>query len=308
VDPVRTVAPPSGDQHVIALGDQHVTIAEVGATLRRYTVGERHVIDGFADDEMASAGRGQVLAPWPNRLEDGSYTFDGVIGSAPLDEPAANNAIHGLVRWLPWQLEDRTDRSVGLGTILRPQPAYPWWLELRLDYELTRAGLAIMCTARNASALPAPFGLGFHPYLAVATEAIDDALLAIPAERWIATDDRGLPVEERPVAESDVDFRLEAAIGSRRLDTAFTELRRNADGRCHMTLRSSDGTAVSVWMDEGFRYVQVYTGDTIEPVERRRRGIAIEPMTCPANAFRSGVDLIRLEPGATWRASWGISP
>jgi aldose 1-epimerase len=192
--------------------------------------------------------------------------------------------------------------------VLHPQPAYPWRLELGVRYELTATGLAVSLEARNGSDVAAPFGVGFHPYLAAETELVDEALLAIPADRWIETDQRGLPIDERSVVESEFDFRSERAIGPERLDTAFTDLTRGGDGRAVVTVRNERlGSALSVWMDEGFRYVQVYTGDTLEPVERRRRGIAIEPMTCPANAFRTGTDVIRLEPGGSWRGRWGIS-
>ena len=68
----------------------------------------------------------------------------------------------------------------------------------------------------------------------------------------------------------------------------------------------SEARRVELWMAEGFRYVMAYTGDTLEPVERRRRGIAIEPMTCPPNALRTGTDLIRLDPGSSWTSRWGI--
>jgi aldose 1-epimerase len=304
---VDTIALPSGDQFEVALDDQRLVVTQVGATLRAYANGAASILDGFDENEMSSAGRGQVLAPWPNRLEDGRYTFEGKEGSAALDEPAAGNAIHGLVRWAPWQLVDRSDRAVELALTLHPQPAYPWLLYLAIRYELRPAGLVVTIDARNDSASAAPFGAGFHPYLTIGTDLVDDVMLTIPAERWIATDDRSLPVEERSVAGGTYDFRSEDAIGERRLDTAFAGLRREPDGLARVTLRNaSAGHALSMWMDEAFRYVQVYTGDTLEPVERRRRGVAIEPMTCPANALRTGTDLIRLEPGATWRGNWGI--
>ena len=105
-----------------------------------------------------------------------------------------------------------------------------------------------------------------------------------------------------------MDFRAERQIGQAQLDTAFTGLTRDPDGRTVVILRNQrSGRSLSVWMEEGFRYVQVYTGDTLDPVERRRHGVAIEPMTCPANAFRTGTDVIRLEPGGSWRGRWGIS-
>src|SRR4029078_13739246 len=72
--------------------------------------------------------------------------------------------------------------------------------------------------------------------------------------------------------------------------------------------RPDGGRSVRVWVDAAFRYLMVYTGDTLEPADRRRAGIAIAPMTSPPNALRTGVDLIELEPGATWRGGWGISP
>ena len=305
---VATIAPPSGDQFELSLGDQHVVVTEVGATLRSYTADGAAVLDGFARDEASSSGRGQILSPWPNRLEDGRYTFEDITGTAALDEPEAGNAIHGLVRWESWRLDTRSDHAVRLVMVLHPQPGYPWRLELGVRYELTPTGLAVTLEARNGSDVAAPFGVGFHPYLSPGTELVDEALLTIPAERWIATDDRGLPIGEHSVAEGEKDFRSERQIGPAQLDTAFTDLARDPDGRTVVILRNErSGRSLSVWMDEGFRYVQVYTGDTLDPVERRRHGVAIEPMTCPANAFRTGTDVIRLEPGGSWRGRWGIS-
>ena len=74
--PAETTAA-TGDQWVIGHGHQRAIVTEVGATLRSFTVGDRPVVDGFGPDEWSHGGRGQVLAPWPNRLGDGAYTFDG---------------------------------------------------------------------------------------------------------------------------------------------------------------------------------------------------------------------------------------
>jgi galactose mutarotase-like enzyme len=306
---VVEVAPPSGEQHELVLGEQRAVVTEVGAGLRAYSVGGVDVVDGFDVTEPASAGRGQVLAPWPNRLENGRYTFGGRDGVAEINELERDNAIHGLVRELPWAARERSEAAVRLSTTLEAQPAYPWTIDLSLEYRLAADGLTVSCEVANGSDVPAPFGIGFHPYFTVGTDVVDDALLTVPAERWIATDDRCLPIGERLVGESGLDFRHGRRVDARRLDTAFTALRPDWRGRAVVALRRREpARAVSVWMDDGFRYVQIYTGDTLEPVERRRRGIAIEPMTCPANAFRSGTDLIRLEPGASWRGSWGVSP
>jgi aldose 1-epimerase len=148
--------PPSGEQHEIQHGDQVVVVTEVGATLRTYAAGGLDVLDGFSVDEPSSAGRGQVLAPWPNRLDGGRYEFDGRPGAAAIDEPQLGNAIHGIVRWLPWLLASKTDDAVALGCVLHPQPAYPWRLELSVEYRLGADGLSVATQAANASSEPAP--------------------------------------------------------------------------------------------------------------------------------------------------------
>jgi aldose 1-epimerase len=51
-----------------------------------------------------------------------------------------------------------------------------------------------------------------------------------------------------------------------------------------------------------------FTGDTLEDQGRRRRAIAVEPMSCPPDALRSGRHLVVLEPGQNWLASWGLRP
>ena len=299
--------PPSGEQHKIHHDDQVVVVTEVGATLRTYSTAGLDLLDGFSVDEPSSAGRGQVLAPWPNRLDGGRYEFDGRPGAAAIDETELGNAIHGLVRWLPWLLASKTADVVGLECVLHPQPAYPWRLELGLEFRLGEHGLEVVARATNASVEAAPFGIGFHPYLTIGIP-VDDVRLTIPASRRVTTDDRALPTGEEDVAETEFDFTVARAIGATRLDTCFAGLARDSDGLSRARLESADSErGVEVWADEAFGYLQAYTGDTLEPASRRRQAVAIEPMTCPPNAFASGVDVIRLEPGASWSGAWGIA-
>jgi aldose 1-epimerase len=282
-------------------------ITEVGATLRSYAVDDVDVLDGFDVGELSSAGRGQILAPWPNRLEDGRYSRNGKEGRAALDEPERGNAIHGLVRWLPWQLSTRTEGgdSVTLECVVHPQPAYPWRLDLQVSYRLAPEGLNVKATATNRSDGPAPFGIGFHPYLTVGAP-LDGASLSVPARRHIVTDGRGLPTTDEAVEGTPLDFGTRRAIGATVMDTCFTDLVRDDDGMVRVSVEGPDGRSASVRAGRGFDYLMVYTGDTLEPAVRRRRGIAIEPMTCPANAFRSGLGVLRLQPDRPWTGTWGI--
>src|SRR6202023_4320793 len=103
----RALIAPTGEQIEIAAGDQRAVVVEVGGRLRSYSAGGRELVDGYGADEMSSSGRGQALIPWPNRLQDGSYEFDGRHHQLPLNEPEHRNAIPGLVRWAAWTASER---------------------------------------------------------------------------------------------------------------------------------------------------------------------------------------------------------
>jgi galactose mutarotase-like enzyme len=301
---------PTGRQWTIGHGRQQAVVTEIGATLRKYEVDGRPIVDGFADDEWSHSGRGQVLAPWPNRLGDGRYEYGGLAAQAALDEPDRGNAIHGLVRWLPWQAEAHAQNVVVLRCELRPTPGYPFCLGLRIEYRLGREGLSVTTTASNEGTQTLPFGLGFHPYLTAGTDTVDTSMLQLPGRSRLVLDDRGLPTGEvQPVAGTEYDFALGRAIGPTRMDTAFTDLRREPDGRAWACLSGPAGEGgVNLFVDDRFTHLMIYTGDTLPSAARRRRSVAIEPMSCGPDAFRSGRSLVVLEPGQQWDATWGLQP
>ena len=301
--------PPTGEQYVIAHGSAQVTITQVGATLRGYTVDGRDVIDGFGVGERASDGRGQVLAPWPNRLADGSYRYGGRNVQAPLNELSRHDAIHGLVRWSDWSPVDHSESAVTMAYAIRPQPGYEWQLDLELTYALDDSGLTVTLRVRNAGSERAPFGVGFHPYLRFGTTAIDGLDLLVPAASFLESNGQGERPVLTPVEETPWDFLRLRRIGSTRMDTAFGELVRGDDRRAVAVLSDPVGDrSVRLWVDDGFRYLMVYTADQVGDPERRRQAVAVEPMTCPPDAFRTGTDLIELDPGESWQASWGLRP
>ncbi len=297
----------TGAQWEIAHGGQWAVVTEVGATLRAYTLGGRPIIDGFNESAWSSGGHGQVLAPWPNRLGDGRYRFGNTEAQAALDEPEHMNAIHGLVRWVPWQLEVKAQNLVAARCELFPTPGYPFVLDLMVEYRLGRDGLTVSTVATNVGRNTLPFGIGFHPYLRPSA-GIDTALLQLPARERLMLDERGLPTGEiQPVEGTEYDFTERRAVGPTRLDTAYTGFDRGRDRRAWAELADpGDDAGTRLWMDEGFDYLMCYTGDTL--VEGRRRAVAVEPMTCPPDAFRSGRGLITLEPGQRWEGAWGMVP
>jgi aldose 1-epimerase len=297
---------PSGEQFELSLGAQRAVVVEMGGGLRAYSVDGRDVLDGYAADAMCTSGRGQVLLPWPNRLEDGAYEFGGRHHQLALTEPTNGNAIHGLVRWASWRAAEREPRRVVMAHTLHPQPGYPFTLELAIEYALSDDGLRVTTTATNAGPDACPFGSGMHPYLTVGTSTIDPVVLRVPAHSVLHSDERGLPTGSMPVGGTEYDFREPRAIGAMVLDNAFTDLERDDDGLARVELGAPDGAGLTLWVDGTYTHVMVFSGDPLPDVARQ--SLAVEPMTCPPNAFRTGDSLIRLEPGATHTSSWGIAP
>lgn len=248
--------PPSGEQFELVAGAQRVVVVEVGGGIREWD----GVLLGYGEDEMCSSGRGQVLAPWPNRLAEGRYDWEGDELQLPLTEVSTRSAIHGLVRWATWRAVEREPSRVVLEHMLHPQPGYPFAVRLQVDYRLSERGLRVRSSAQNAGPCAAPFGIGHHPYV---LGPADELLLD------------GEP------------------IGSRQLD----ETQHRPGG-----WRIETGRA-TVWADDAWPWLQVFTGDLPDV---RRRGLALEPMTCPPQALRTGEGVIRLEPGERWSGEWGI--
>jgi aldose 1-epimerase len=298
---------PTGRQLELRRGGVRAVVTEVGATLRVLEVDRLSVLQGFPVDGMPDASRGQVLIPFPNRLDGGRYAFHGRSLELPLDEPERTNAMHGLVRWLNWAPLGRTPSRVVMGLVLHARDGYPFVLSLRIAYTLTPSGLRIRQSARNLGDVPAPYGAGFHPYLTVGTPTIDECLLKLPARTSLLVNARMIPTGRASVAGTPLDFREPRRIDDTVMDTGFTDLERDADGLARVDLAAPGGRPrVSVLLDRAYQFLQIFTGDGL-PEQVRRRALAIEPYTCASNAFNNGLGLRVLAPGQCFSSVWEIA-
>jgi aldose 1-epimerase len=301
------VVAPSGEQIEIARGNERAVVVEVGGGLRSYSAAGRELLDGYGVDAMCTSGRGQMLIPWPNRIADGRYEFGDGQHQLPVNEVEHGNAIHGLVRWASWTVAERQDERVVMEHVLHPQPGYPFTLALRIEYALSESGLNVHATATNVGSRPCPYGAGAHPYLTVGTETVDSVALQAPGATVLSSDERGIPTGRAAVEGTDRDFRRERALGATTLDHCFTDLERDDDGLARVVLRDPGrATGLTLWMDDAYEYLMLFTGDPLPDVARR--SLAVEPMTCPPNAFRTGEAVIRLEPGVSFTSTWGLTP
>ena len=296
---------PSGEQFEISSGEHRATIVEVGGGIREYEAGGRPVLDPFPADRICDGAHGAPLIPWPNRLADGRYSFDGEDFQVDLTEPAKNNAIHGFFLWRPWSAVEHEQDRVVMKARLHPMPGYPFRLDLSIVYTLGDDGLTVSTIAENSGDRTCPYGHGQHPYLSPGHGLIDDCTLQIPGRTRITTDvERQLPTGPEAVEGTPFDFTGPRTLGDTAIDFAFTDLDRDRDGRAWTRLGGTDGCSAEIWVDETYPFVEIYTGDTLEP-DRARRGLGTEPMTCAPDGFNSGDGLLRLEPGETAVTTWG---
>lgn len=299
--------PLSGTQYSISHGDYTATIASIGASLRTLAHAGRDLVVPFEADELRPDFRGATLAPWPNRVADGKYTFDGTEYQVALTEPERGNALHGLVAWIEFVPVAHSDNSLTLAGVIEPQAGYPWRVLLSVENTLSDAGLATTVTATNLSESPAPYGAGPHPYLVAGPGRVDEWTLELPAATVLeVTADRLLPTGTTDVASAGFDWQAPRVIGDTFIDHAFCDLTRDENGTATVRLTTSDGTGVAMTWGTELPWVQVHTAD--KPIAAQSRlGLAVEPMTCPPDAFNSGTDLLVLEPRASSSASWVIA-
>ena len=297
------MANPTGEQFELIRGNARAVITEIGAGLRAFEIAGVPYVEAYEPEEAPPKGAGQVLLPWPNRTRGGEWTQDGVPQQLEITEKGRGNAIHGLVRYKEWQLLEHAESSIVFECEIDGEPGWPVPLRTRITYDLAPRELTVTHEIHNEGDSAIGVGVGAHPYFRIGDAETDALTLTLPATRVRPFVEAQIPAdEERDVEGTEYDFRAGRELAGTDLDTAFGGLVPDADGRYHHVLHHGEA-AVDVWAGADFRWVQVFTPDNLTG---RGRAVAIEPMTCPADALNTGTDLIELAPGAGWTGNWGI--
>lgn len=296
--------------------NQRAVISPWGASLRRYFFidadgQEIDIVWGYSGGSGKRGGQGDVLIPFPGRVRDGRYSFDGRQFELECNDKEGPNAIHGFVRSLPWQVQDVHANKVTFEIRIDAETyagrGYPFSLAISVMYDLVVSGLTCTFTVKNEGQQAAPVGVGFHPYFTVGTSKIDEAEVRIPGAAYVEFNERLVPTGRVLSATGTPwDHRRFRKIGQQRFNHCYLQLERDTQGMATASLRhTARDRAIDITMDHAFSAVVVYTGDAI--ADAPRAALAIEPMTCASDAFNHpDWGLKRLVPGETFSGRYAV--
>lgn len=270
------------------------------------------LITGYEGASAKLGGQGDLLIPFPGRIKNGQFQFDGADYQLERNDKDGPNAIHGYMRTMIWEITSQTECAIALSAIL-PQGShsgYPWSLEAAVTYTLGEQGFRCSLAVTNRSETAAPVAAGFHPYFTPGCPEgfIDSWELRLPYLHYLEFENLIPTGKALPVEDSEFDFGEPHTIGDTRFNTCFLNPLRDDDGLVRIKLRDpASNSGIEVWADGALDYIVVYSGDPLPP-SHRRRSLAIEPMTCSADGFNHPEwGLIRLEPGKTTTSAWGVT-
>ncbi|MGO4435997.1 aldose 1-epimerase family protein [Paenarthrobacter sp. RAF9] len=248
-------------EFTLSAGGYTAVVTARAAALRVLQFHGRDLVVQFPQGGPIPDYRGIIAAPWPNRIADGRYSFDGVTHQLPVNEPERGTALHGLAFPLDWTLKESDAGSVTLTCTVDPTAGYPFALELSTRYVLDDSGLHASVTAVNTADVAAPYGVCPHPYLVAGSSPLDEWVLDFAADSFLeVTPDRLLPLSLAPVAGHEFDFRAPRAIGSTEIDHAFTGITFDG-GLARLSVRDPAGTGVGMSWDESCPWLQIHTAD-----------------------------------------------
>ncbi len=300
----------------LSFQNQRAVVSPWGASLRRYLFidADGRGIDsvwGYSGGSGKRGGQGDVLIPFPGRIGNGRYSFDGRTFQLECNDKEGPNAIHGFVRSLPWHIQESCPNRVAFGVRLDATTyadrGYPFSLRILVTYELNNQGLGCRFSVTNVGHKPAPVGVGFHPYFTVGTSIVDEAEAQIPGTGFLEFNERLVPTGTiYPVQDTPWDYRRFRPIAQQRFNHCYVNLERDTEGTAMAALRHlPSNRTITMTMDAAFSSVVVYTGDAI--ADAPRVALAIEPMTCASDAFNHPEwGLKRLAPDETFSGCWGV--
>lgn len=275
----------------LSAGGTEACVTASGAAVRSLRFSGRHLVREFpAGTHPAPGATNIVLAPWPNRVADATYSFGGETRQLEVTEPELGHALHGFTWRRLFEFADASSDSCTLHSVLGPEPGWPWPIDLTVTYRLIDGGIVGEMTAVNLSDEPAPCALGVHTYLSALGAPLDECTLHHSMTQRQPLDSRNIPDGPREVWPQNPIAMNGVWLDDSGFDPRFEP---------HVaTLLNKEGHGVELSASESMRWTQVFTSP--------QRHLAVEPMTAPPNSLVSGEDLNVLEPDGRLTVSWTV--
>lgn len=285
-------------------GNQELcAVPGLGSCLRNLSLGGWAILDACATPKDMAINRwakSALLYPFPNRLSQGQYEWEGQRYQFPINDVPANNALHGFGMQQPMKvIAAEADEAQAR---LRCQfdyagelPYYPFPFQFEVEFILGEGSLEVELSVRNTGSQALPFGMGWHPYFRL-TPKVDELILQMPPCDLVGVDAEMIPTGKRYAYDT---FAEPKRIGAEVLDNAFAL--HQTEGRASIHL-SNEGYGLHYWQECGpgrFPFVQLFTPPN-------RSALAIEPMSCNIDAFNNGQGLMRVLPGEQRAARFGV--
>ncbi|GAB5398850.1 MAG: aldose 1-epimerase family protein [Aureisphaera sp.] len=250
----------------------------LGGSLLEWIHDETHILSPFpisdeGYDHYKAFYASSILFPFPNRLKDGKFSHEGHRYDLPMNEVSHANAIHGCVSNRTFTVSEVSDTSISLEYEHTLNTDFPFAFSLQVGYKFSLKGMSVTFRATNLDPKSFPFGLGWHPYFNLKDDT--ESILFFKSNTTYVTDAKMIPKEAQDVSIQSLP--LKDAL----LDTAF-----HLD---HPEVILKTKEYQLKMQTPGFDFLQLF-------IPEDRKSIAIEPMTCVANAFNNGIGKMILKP------------
>lgn len=278
-------------------------IHDFGAIINKYSVNQSpfSFIRGYESySELIEThpffSRSAKLFPFPNRLEHGRFRYDQKSYTLPANFPWTDDAVHGLLYNQAFSVVHSHCETDFAELTLRFETSslakgFPFSFTLDVSYRVDTEGVLVCSTkVTNTGNQAFPFGDAWHPYFSLDC-TLNQVQMTMPVCKELQVES-GLPTGERREFKQ---FRHGASL----TDVSFNHcFEFDGHATANLCLQRLDQTAtLHFQQDSSYPFVQLYT----PPSEAT---LAIEPMTCPANAFNNQIGLIDLLPGQTRLFRW----
>lgn len=280
----------------------------LGGILNAFTVntnkGLCSVIDGFENDKdffssNSHSFKSNVLFPFPNRIEEGHYFFEGKEFQLDVNFPQENNSIHGLVYNKPFKVNETSitpdSCQITMSYDSSGEIGYPFPFCLSITYRLLQGELQCATVITNTGTTRMPYGFGWHHYFKTGN-MIDVNSLSFSSTAMLEVNSQMIP------NGGSIEYKEYASIktlGNTQFDNCF-RLEEGAETAVVLKDEPSRLSIILKFNSVDFPYLQVYTPPA-------RKTIALEPMTCAPNAFNNKLGLQVLEAGEVKSLDFTIS-